>query len=103
MEYELDPELHFYDDQMWDDDGESVGLYYAGEKTLSRERTYKVSKRLIAEALSDYEIKNIEEAYELICEHVVGYLGDELDEVSDGVNVSVEVDDLVVYSTNIES
>lgn len=103
MEYELDPELHFYDDQMWDDDGAPVELYYTGEKTLSRERTYKVSKRLIAEALSDYEIKNIEEAYELICEHVVGYLGDELDEVSDGVNVSVEIDDLVVYSTNIES
>lgn len=103
MEYELDPELHFYDDEMWDDNGVSVELYYAGEKSLSRERTYKVTKRLIAEALADCEIKDIEEAYELICEYVVGYLGDELDEVSDGVYVSIDIDGEIVYNTNVDS
>ena len=103
IEYELDPELHFYDDQTWDDNGVPVALYFAGEIALTRKRTYKVSKRLIAEAIADYEIKNIEDAYELICEHVVGYLEDELDEVSNGVNVSILADDSVVYSTNVES
>lgn len=103
MEYELDPELHFYDDEMWDDNGVSVELYYAGERSLSRERTYKVSKRLIAEALAEHEIKDIEEAYELICEYVVGYLGDELDEVSDGVDVNIEIDGEIIYNTSVDS
>lgn len=103
IEYELDPELHFYDDQMWDDDGDPVELYYAGEKSLSRERDFKVTKRLINEALADCGIESIEDVYELLCEYVAGFLGDDIDEVSEGVEVSIEIEGSIVYTTNIGS
>lgn len=104
MEYELDPYLHFYDDEMWDDDGDPVDFYYSGEKTLARSMSFRVSNKMIREVLVDYEPYNIEEVYYHLCEYIVENNGtEELDEVSGDIKMSIVLDGKTIYETTLLS